>query len=161
MDDVSLKEQVRVFARERADIVAVYLYGSQAKGQARPDSDVDLAVLMCPGARDYLRLEMALEAALNRQLNNDNLEVMVLNHAPLLMRFEILSTGRLLHSNDEPARTDWEVETLSDYWDWEPFVREYNRAFFQRLTEGFSDAQQREYHRARAAFAVAPITLKE
>ncbi len=151
-----LTEQISAFAQNRPEIVAVYLYGSQIKHQARPDSDVDLAVLMRSGETDYLRAELTLEAALSRQLSKVEVEALILNHAPLSMQFEVLSTGRVLHSNDERARTDWEVRSVSEYWDWQPFVREYNRVFFQRLTEGFTDAQQREYRRARAALAGTP-----
>ncbi len=32
------------------DVEAVYLFGSQATGQSRPESDIDVAVLTCSGA---------------------------------------------------------------------------------------------------------------
>ena len=35
--------------RRRREVVAVYLFGSHARGEARSDSDVDLCVVLDPG----------------------------------------------------------------------------------------------------------------
>lgn len=47
-------------------ITDVRLFGSQARGTARPDSDVDLVVRVCPGRSllDLLGFEAAVEALL-------------------------------------------------------------------------------------------------
>ena len=45
MEMVGLLEAVTRWARDREDVVGLALVGSHARGLARPDSDVDLAVL--------------------------------------------------------------------------------------------------------------------
>ncbi len=148
-----LAAQLKAFAHDRQEIVAIYLYGSQAQGRARPDSDVDLAILVRPRGQDLFDLELELDAKISRLPGVGETEVLVLNRAPVTMQFEVVSTGRLLHSHDEKFRTNWEVKMLGDYWDIRPFLQEYDRIFFKRLKEGFTDAQWREYYRARATLA--------
>ena len=46
-------QRFAVWAQSQPDLLAVALVGSHARGQARPDSDVDL-VLICSRAADYL-----------------------------------------------------------------------------------------------------------
>jgi predicted nucleotidyltransferase len=48
-----LLEQVRLWAGEKDDVRALLLVGSFARGQARPDSDVDM-ILMTNNQRAYL-----------------------------------------------------------------------------------------------------------
>lgn len=62
-----VKERVLNSAREYADAVReimkpsqVILYGSQAKGTATPDSDIDIAVIVQELPKDYLSTMTAL-----------------------------------------------------------------------------------------------------
>jgi uncharacterized protein len=52
----------------------LYLFGSLARGQQRPGSDVDLAVLGCPPERFY-RFSAALERCLNTAVDVIDLEL--------------------------------------------------------------------------------------
>lgn len=56
-------DQARRILRQYPSILAAYLHGSTAKGTARPDSDIDIAVLPEPGQQIPLktRLECAGE----------------------------------------------------------------------------------------------------
>lgn len=67
----------------------------------------------------------------------------------------MISQGKVLVSLNEKFRVNWEVKVIGDYWDFKPFLDEYYRAFFQRMKEGFTHDQRREYERARLAFARA------
>ncbi len=53
--------QVQRMLKGQPSILAAYLHGSTAKGTARPDSDVDLALLPNPG--EHLSLQFRLECA--------------------------------------------------------------------------------------------------
>jgi predicted nucleotidyltransferase len=48
--DTSLAERVKAVLAPQPDLQAAWLVGSHARGQARPDSDVDVAVLPAPAA---------------------------------------------------------------------------------------------------------------
>lgn len=52
---------IREWAARHPEIVAVYLYGSRARGDHRPDSDIDLAIVM-GGDDPYSRWFFWIEA---------------------------------------------------------------------------------------------------
>lgn len=106
--------------------VAVYLFGSRAAGKPRPESDYDLALLLPPDAPllsgpERLQLIGELEQAAGRQV-----DLVVLNKAPLALQFEIIHTGNVLYESDSEVRTDMEDIIVRDYLDLQPwFERSY------------------------------------
>jgi len=125
MDDHALIEQVR---KSVPGLIALYRFGSQAKGTARPGSDVDLAVL----ARDPLpamrRFELAQELAI--QLHRD-VDLVDLRSASTVMRMQVISTGTCLDAPDEPARREFEMYAYSDY----ARLNEERRDILKRIAE--------------------------
>jgi len=140
---------------EHDEIIAAYLFGSHARGEADARSDVDIALLLRPGLPDVAHLELQLDVEICNVLDSDEVDVIFLNGAPLPMQAKVIRTGRLIVSNDDTARVDYEVVTMNRWWDVQPFIKTYRRIFFQRLKESFSDEQRRTYEKARRAFARA------
>lgn len=64
MDELPLPDIAEIARRHKA--VKVYIFGSRARGTARPDSDLDLLVEMRDGATlfDLGRMQLELEALL-------------------------------------------------------------------------------------------------
>ena len=84
-------------------IVAVWLFGSQATGRARPDSDVDVAVL----AEDPLDLKqrLSIQMDLEDALKRFRVDVVELQTASPVLRFEALHGQRVfVRSADKVAR---------------------------------------------------------
>ncbi len=78
---------------------AVWLFGSHARGQSKPGSDLDLAVLCDPP----LGLERTrLMDQLARELGR-NVDVIDLATTSATLAWEILTSGRLMIENDELA----------------------------------------------------------
>ena len=81
------------FEAHTAGVSAVYLYSSQARGDARPDSDVDVGVLFATPPRPTLLgqpldLEDALERAIGRRV-----DLVTLNSAPVNLRIRVFREG--------------------------------------------------------------------
>lgn len=98
-------------------VQAAYVYGSAARGDARPDSDLDLALLLAPGAQIPDRL--GLMGRLSRAAQRD-VSVVSLRHAGLDLIVEVLREGRLLFTRNEMLTLAWEAERMTDYADFKP-----------------------------------------
>ncbi len=103
----------------------MYLFGSTARGVARPDSDVDVAVLFDvpqPSALSAPRfvIEGELEAALGKPV-----DLVVLNDAPVDLRIRVLRDGHLLIDRIPAARIAFEVRTRNEAFDLEPVLARY------------------------------------
>ena len=133
----------------REEVVAIYLFGSQARGQADHLSDIDVALLLRPDLTDSAHLELRLISQVYDALGTEDVDVVILNDAPLRMQAEVIQTGQLLVCNDPASRIEYEVRLMSRWWDLKPLLETYDRIFFQRLKDGFTDEQRRAYERAR------------
>jgi len=91
-------------------LMAVYLFGSQASGEATPSSDVDLAVL-APGYLEPIDLwDISSDLAEVLQMDVDLLDFRA---ASTVMQYQILSTGtRLLAIH--PDLNSYEAGVLSE-----------------------------------------------
>jgi len=116
-----------LLAASPAEVVAAYVFGSVARGDARPASDVDVAVLLTgpvPGRLAGLpySLERRLELALRRAV-----QVVVLNSAPPELVARVLRDGEILLERDRSQRIRFEVRARNLYFDLQPFLRRYRR----------------------------------
>ena len=109
MDDHALIEHIR---KSAPSLIALYRFGSQAKGTARPDSDIDLAILARDPIPNIRRFEIAQELAAQLHLDVDLVD---LRTASTVMRMQVLSTGTCLDAPDEPAHREFEMYAYSDY----------------------------------------------
>lgn len=93
-------------------LIALYRFGSQTKGTARPESDVDLAVLAHNPIPSERLFELAQDLAV--QLHRD-VDLVDLRAVSTVMRMQVLSTGACLDAPDESSRRSFEMYAYSDY----------------------------------------------
>lgn len=116
-------------------VIASYLYGSHARGEARPNSDIDVAVLLENGEKSSPLKLLKLGRELEKQTGLKNIDVRLLNDAPLAARGRILTEGRLLYSGEDNARVDFEVRTRSLYFEFAPHLSLIRKAFIKKTAE--------------------------
>ena len=114
--------------------VAVYAFGSQVAGAARPDSDLDLAVLLHPGRRLPIDQKMDLTERLGAVFGRD-VDLVILSEARLPLRFEIIRSGRVLYELSFEERVSAEEVIVRDYLDFEPFLRQSAREILEAAQE--------------------------
>lgn len=131
-------ESLRDTLERRTEVLEAYLFGSLARGEAQPHSDVDVAVYLAPGAEDPsgLGFDAAIAAALMRALGNNRVDVVVLNAAPPLLYHRVLRDGVRLLSRDLRATTVREGRALSRYCDYVPQLAKIRAAREARRARG-------------------------
>ena len=128
-------ELVRAYMADRASVVAAWVFGSTVKGKGwKRESDVDVAVYLRPDAAS-LEAGERMREELKRELKT-KVDVVVLNFAPLLLKYEVLREGVLVHCSDEDLRVDFEVRSLLEFYDLEPLRRRMTQEIFRMVREG-------------------------
>lgn len=120
------------------DVLAAFLFGSQASGRARADSDVDVAVLLDrdAAAEEPRALTRRLVAALGTTLAADRVDLVVLNGAPPALAFQVLAHGLLAFTRDPAALHEFRVRTYSAHADFEPTERFFREVTKRRALKG-------------------------
>lgn len=108
-------------------IVCAYLYGSHARGSFRPDSDVDVAVLMPSDAPCGLTGPLTTIRGDLERLVQRPVDLIDLRHAPVDLIHRILRDGRLLADREPSGRIDFEVKARNEYFDLLPHLKRYRR----------------------------------
>lgn len=123
---------------DRDGVVAASLFGSQAAGKAGPLSDVDVAVWLDPSLSDSERFRVRLELIGHAAgaLRTNEVDLVVLNDAPPLLKHRALRSGVRLLDRDPVARVRLESRAVSDYLDTKPLRERLTRAMRTRIDEG-------------------------
>jgi uncharacterized protein len=139
LDREAMEAAVREVVEAQPAVAAASIFGSQARGTARPDSDLDLAVLVREGAEvDRRRLQSRLAADLAHLAAGGRVDVVFLDEAGPVLRQRVLQQGRLVLCRDEAAWKRLRIETLREYEDTAWMRRFHREAQRRRLLEGAS-----------------------
>jgi len=94
------------------DLIAVYLFGSIARGDAFRESDVDLAVLA--GAPIDAALRFDLEGRLEEKLRK-SVDLIDLRRASAVFRVQVLKDAAILLDVDPVRRAEFDCFALADH----------------------------------------------
>jgi len=124
-------EAVRRALEVRADVRLAYLFGSTARGEARPSSDLDVGVVFSPvpAATELDRLATDLEAVAGRRV-----DLVVLTDAPPLLAHEAIRSGRLIVCRDEDERVSFHTRAIARYLD-TAHLRRVQHAYLRERAE--------------------------
>ncbi|MGI6129965.1 MAG: type VII toxin-antitoxin system MntA family adenylyltransferase antitoxin [bacterium] len=115
--------------------IAIYLFGSRAKNEERPGSDIDLAILLPQGSSlnylDRLCLIDELES-----ITQCRVDLVAVNQVNIPLKFEIVHSGKVLFEASFDTRTDAEDIILRDYFDLEPMYRQNYREIMESVLGG-------------------------
>jgi len=119
-------------------VLISYLYGSYARGDVHPFSDVDVGIYlekMTPG--EALNNELSLALEFDEILGSKtNVDVRSINTMPLMIKGNIVTEGILMYSRDDGVRVEFETNVRKIYFDFRRFINRYQKEYLSYSIAG-------------------------
>ena len=114
-------------------LICVYLFGSQLSETSNL-SDIDLGFLFerSTSRTELFKRQLELIDAISAILATDNVDIVILNHAPPLLSYNIIK-GVVIYCRDEEERVKYETKIIDEYLDLEKIYSEYEKALFEAI----------------------------
>ena len=125
-----LRRKLTSVFRRHPDIQAVYLFGSTAEGRARPESDIDLAVIASSSRIKEKKLDILSELA---QVGMCNVDLVFLNDQDLVLQYEAVRQNQLVYAREDFDRGATYSKIVRKYLDFEPYLRAQRAAYKRRI----------------------------
>ena len=110
----------KIFVEEK-DILLAYIFGSQVTGKIGPLSDYDFAVFL--SQKPSFQFKYKLKNKLLNILDNKQVDLVILNDAPIELKYKVIATGKIIYQKNSTIRTEFEADALSRYFDYLPVLR--------------------------------------
>ena len=144
---LSQKDQAKLKAlARRYRIELAILFGSRARGDARPGSDLDVGVLFkrVPSPRTMYALDAAFA-----DLFHDDVDVVPLNFVNAELRRAVEREGQVLYERTPGIFAGFAIENLHRLHQYN-YLRQYDRDYLQRFLKGKPhDQNLHTYRRAK------------
>lgn len=122
----------------KPEILFAYLFGSVAKGTSGKVSDVDVAVFFDPTV-ELQEAGFGYLSALTEELSallRIRVDVVILNRAKIVLRYQVLKNGLLIHAKSYEARRTFHELTVREYLDFKPALQVQREYMLKRLQNG-------------------------
>jgi len=115
-----------------SQVYLAYLYGSAARGENTPLSDLDIAVLVEAELKPLERLDLEMRLELVLELAGfSQADVREVSQAPIIVKGRIITEGKILYCRNEGLRVEFETRSRSEYLDFLPFWEENHRIYLE------------------------------
>lgn len=137
MDNQTIRTRLtEYFQARRYPIQFAYLFGSHARGQALPFSDIDVGVHLAePDHAARLAMYKPLLGDLMDVLGTTDVDLAYVNDADPALSYNIIAGARV-YSSDEGARSRIEADILAQYFDEAESAETYFRLLDERILAG-------------------------
>lgn len=119
------------YLKKRKDVLFACLFGSMASETCNPLSDIDIAVYLKKGNLSEKRLELIGDLA--DIFKTDEIDLVILNTAPLSLRMRILKQRKILADNYPFFRHKYESITMRYWFDFPNLNTEYWKGGFSMV----------------------------
>jgi predicted nucleotidyltransferase len=118
-----------------ADVVALYSFGSLAAGDLKPLSDLDFGILISRKLDKQKRFEKHLDLTgkFNEVLRTDEVDLVMMNDAPMRFSHNIIKSGKLLYCSSKTELTDFIEKTIKLYLDFRFFRDAFDDTFLKGI----------------------------
>ncbi len=115
------------------DVVALIVFGSLARGDLKPLSDIDLSVLLDKSLdkTDRFNKHLDLIGKISDFFHTDEIDIIILNDAPIRFVVEILNSGKRLFERDRDQLINFYEKNTKIFLDFKYFLDEHNRLFLE------------------------------
>lgn len=129
MNIEELKKVITEVLTERKEIIVSYLYGSVLYRDFH--EDIDIGLLISDNFKPKLMYEAKIAGKLEKKLINTfretkPVDVRILNDKPLRFLFSMLKNSKIIYSNDESKRVQFEAKIMKEYLDIKPHFEIYD-----------------------------------
>ena len=114
--------------RRYPDVLAVYLFGSQATGRLRRESDLDLAILPRTASLRERRLDILADLA---RYGFSNVDLVFLDTDDIVLKYEAVKHNRVVYQTEDFDRGSTYSKIVRQYLDFLPYL-EVQRAAYKR-----------------------------
>jgi uncharacterized protein YutE (UPF0331/DUF86 family) len=138
---------------QTSPVDAAYLSGSSTGRKiAGTYNDLDIALLLLAGvkANEFFDYQVYFVSELSKTLETGDLDVVILNQASLLQRWQVIRTWGLLYQRDQRRRVEYEARAAMEYLEFKKYDEVQSKALAER-TRGDRFAVDADYVRARLA----------
>ncbi len=114
----------------------VYLFGSQVESASGPLSDVDIGIVCSDPATSQgntVHLYNKLFDIFSAVFKTDNIDIVFLHRAPLELKFDVVTHGRVLFAISKDFQDQFEHHTIMLYADFKPTLDQFDQAVLSRL----------------------------
>jgi predicted nucleotidyltransferase len=124
-DRKKIIKKIKDILEKISEISFAFTHGSFVKGGHF--RDIDIAIFLDQIPESLIDYELSLETELMSTIGTYQVDVRVLNRAPLSFKFNVIKNGTILFVKDDNKRTDFQEVVLSLYFDFEPYRNNYLR----------------------------------
>jgi len=117
------------------DIVALFAFGSIATGRLKPLSDLDFGVFLSEKLNRLKRFDKHLEliGTFNTVFKTDEVDLVLMNNAPMKFCYDILKTGKLVHCRHPGDLVDFSEKIVKLYLDFKYFRDSFDETFLEGI----------------------------
>jgi len=148
----------------QSPVNAAYLAGSLSTRTTFGHlTDVDIAILLMEQIKSdqFLDYQLYFFSELAKRLDSDNIDVVILNQASMLLKLQVIKYGQILFSRDEKTRVSFETKAVMDYLDFKRFDEIQNQALGRRLYGQILPVDKELAHRYLGQAREAIIILRD
>jgi predicted nucleotidyltransferase len=139
MESKEIADIVAAYCAERPEIVACYLFGSEASGKARAESDVDLGFLLKNDVprSSYADLSLEYFAQLSKRLRRD-IHPLIMNSAGEVVLEQIFRKGMPVYGGNSFDCVNFRMIQTAQIAEFAPLRKRMEDNFLERMKERFA-----------------------
>ena len=117
-------------------VIFAYLFGSYATGNEWAESDIDVAVYVNQKKiKDLFHVKIELLTVLTDALKTDDVDLLILNEATPVLKYEVLTKGILIFTKDENVYTEFYLRGFKEFFDYRYLLEKNYKAAMEALKE--------------------------